>query len=345
MSQTMNLRSGSSQPSQGKDGHRVAVLALPGVILFELAIPNCLLGAARDACREPLYQVMTCTVEPGAVRTDSDHPILVQHGPEALATADTVIVPATEELGTAYTEGRLTPPLTAAFDRIAPDARVVSICTGAYLLAAAGLLDGRPATTHWSQIDHFKQLFPKVDVQPDVLYTDDGDVLTSAGKAAGIDLCLHLLRRDHGATLANTVARGAVVPPHRDGGQAQYIKRPVPEPRFTSTLPARAWALEHLGRPLTLRDLAQQASMSVRTFTRRFRAETGASPTEWLLHQRIERARHLLETSSLSVDDVACTAGFGTSSSLRKHMRAALGVSPTAYRRVFRTPDLPSTEA
>ncbi|MFG2191373.1 GlxA family transcriptional regulator [Streptomyces sp. NPDC048639] len=345
MSQTTNLRSGPPEPSQGKDKHRVAVLALPGVILFELAIPNCLLGAARDSDREPLYEVITCTVEPGAVRTDSDHPILVQHGPQALATADTVIVPATEELGSAYTEGRLTPPLAAAFEHVDKRTRMVSICTGAYLLAAAGLLDGRPATTHWSQIDHFQQLFPKVDVQPDVLYTDDGDVLTSAGKAAGIDLCLHLLRRDHGASIANAVARGAVVPPHRDGGQAQFIKRPVPEPQLTSTLPARAWALHHLDQPLTLRELAQQASMSVRTFTRRFRAETGVSPTEWLLHQRIERARHLLETSGLSIDDVADAAGFGTSSSLRKHMRSALGVSPTAYRRVFRTPDLPPSGA
>lgn len=332
-----------SRPAQIKDKHRVAVLVLPGVIPFELAIPNCLLGAALSPTRESLYEVITCTIEPGPVQTDSDYPVLIQNGPQVLATADTVIVPATQELGTIYTEGRLTPPLTAAFDQIRKGARIASICTGSYLLAAAGLLDGRPATTHWSQIDHFKQLFPKVNVKPDVLYTDDGDVLTSAGVAAGVDLCLHLLRRDHGASLANMVARSAVVPPHRDGGQAQYIKRPIPESKLTSTLPARAWALEHLGQPLTLRELAQQASMSTRTFTRRFRAETGVSPTEWLLHQRIERARHLLETSRLPIDDIAYTAGFGTSSSLRKHLKAALGVSPSAYRRTFHTLGLHSS--
>ncbi|NEE45799.1 helix-turn-helix domain-containing protein, partial [Streptomyces sp. SID8455] len=248
-----------------------------------------------------LYEVVTCSVRPpGPVRTDSDYAILVEHGPEALATADTVVIPASYELGPVFEEGRLTDELAAALALIRPGTRMVSICTGSYVLAAAGYLDGRPATTHWSSADHFQRLFPQVRVDPDVLFIDDGDVLTSAGVAAGIDLCLHLVRRDHGAAVANEIARRTVVPPHRDGGQAQYIHRPVPEPQFATTTAARAWALGRLDRPIQLRDMARQESMSVRTFTRRFREEVGASPGQWLTQQRVERARHLLETSDLS---------------------------------------------
>ncbi|MFW3473007.1 GlxA family transcriptional regulator [Streptomyces microflavus] len=321
--------------------HRVAVLALDGLLPFELGIPHRIFGRSLEPAPgnkgAKLYEVVTCSIRPpGPVRTDSDYAILVEHGPEALATADTVVIPASYELGPVFEEGRLTEELAAALALIRPGTRMVSICTGSYVLAAAGYLDGRPATTHWSSADHFQRLFPQVQVDPDVLFIDDGDVLTSAGVAAGIDLCLHLVRRDHGAAVANEIARRTVVPPHRDGGQAQYIHRPVPEPQFATTTAARAWALGRLDRPIQLRDMARQESMSVRTFTRRFREEVGASPGQWLTQQRVERARHLLETSDLSIDQVARDAGFGTATSLRQHLQAALGVPPTVYRRTFR---------
>ncbi|WP_406409925.1 helix-turn-helix domain-containing protein [Streptomyces halstedii] len=319
--------------------HRVVVLALDGLIPFELGIPQRIFGLPREPGRgEKLYEVVTCSTRPpGPVPTDADFHIVVEHGPEALATADTVVVPASYALGPVHREGRLTDELAAALAHIRPGTRLVSICTGAYVLAAAGYLDGRPATTHWASADHFQRLFPKVRVDPDVLFIDDGDVLTSAGVAAGIDLCLHLVRRDHGTAVANDVARRTVVPPHRDGGQAQFVRRPLPETGLASTAAARAWALGRLDGPVSLREMAAQESMSVRTFTRRFREEAGVSPGQWLTRQRVERARHLLESTDLSVDQVARDAGFGTAASLRQHVRAALGVSPTAYRRTFRT--------
>ncbi|QCX77317.1 HTH-type transcriptional regulator CdhR [Streptomyces sp. YIM 121038] len=317
--------------------HRVAVLVMDGVIPFELGIPQRIFGRARDAGGRRLYEVVTCSVRPpGPVRTDADFAVLVEHGPEALATADTVVVPASHELGPVYEEGRLTDDLAAAFALVRPGTRMVSICTGGYVLAAAGLLDGRPATTHWAHADHFQRLFPRVEVDADVLFIDDGDVLTSAGVAAGLDLCLHVVRRDHGSAVANEVARSTVVPPHRDGGQAQYVQRPVPEPQLATTTTARAWALGRLHEPLQLRDLAEQEAMSVRTFTRRFREEVGVSPGQWLTRQRVERARHLLESTALSVDRVARECGFGTAQSMRQHLQSVLGVTPTAYRRTFR---------
>jgi transcriptional regulator GlxA family with amidase domain len=318
--------------------HRIAVFALDGVIPFELGIPLRIFGAAENtADGELLYEVVTCSLRPGTVRTDADFPIVVGHGLEALSEADTVVVPASHELGCVFTEGRLTPELSAAFAAVRPGARVVSICTGSFLLAAAGLLDGRPATTHWTSAEHFQRLFPRVRVDPDVLYVDDGDVLTSAGVAAGIDLCLHIVRRDFGMAVANAVARSTVVPPHREGGQAQYVRRPLPEPQLASTEQARAWALQRLEQPVTLRQLAEREAMSVRTFTRRFREEVGLSPGRWLSQQRVERARQLLESTELGVDQIARAAGFGTGASMRQHLQAALGVSPSAYRRTFHT--------
>ncbi|MYW68048.1 helix-turn-helix domain-containing protein [Streptomyces sp. SID8379] len=324
--------------SRATPRHRVVVLALDGIIPFELGIPQRIFGRARSAAGDPVYSVVTCGLEgPGPVRTDADYAILVEHGPEALGTADTVIVPSSYTLGPVYEEGRLSPALAAALAHVRPGTRMVSICVGSYVLAAAGLLDGRPATTHWADAEHFQRTYPAVLVDPDVLFIDDGDILTSAGVAAGIDLCLHIVRRDHGTAVANDVARRTVVPPHRDGGQAQYIERPVPEPQSATTTAARAWALARLHEPIQLRDMAEQESMSVRTFTRRFREETGISPGQWLTRQRVERARHLLESSSLSIDQVATDAGFGTAQSMRQHVQAALGVTPTTYRRTFRT--------
>ncbi|POX54124.1 GlxA family transcriptional regulator [Streptomyces sp. Ru72] len=318
--------------------HRVVVLALDGLLPFELGIPHRIFGRPKDAEGRHLYEVVTCSVRPpGPVETDADFSIQVENGPEALATADTVIVPASYELGPVFDEGVLTDELATALARIRPGTRLASICTGVYVLAAAGLLDGRPATTHWAEAGHFQRLFPRIKVDPDVLFIDDGDILTSAGVAAGIDLCLHMVRRDHGSTVANDVARRTVVPPHRDGGQAQYIHRPVPEPQLATTTAARAWALGRLHAPIQLRDMAEQEAMSVRTFTRRFREEVGMSPGQWLTQQRVERARHLLESTDLSMDQVARDAGFGTAQSMRQHLQAALGVTPTTYRRTFRT--------
>lgn len=304
---------------------------------MELGIVHQIFGTASSADGEPLYEVVTCALAPGEVRTDADFPIYVAHGPELLAEADTVIVPATHEPDETETEGRLGAPLADAFARIRPGTRIASICTGSFVLAAAGLLDGRRATTHWKSAEQFRKLYPAVEVDPDVLYADEGDVLTSAGEAAGIDLCLYIIRRDYGSAVANDVARRTVVPPHRDGGQAQFIQRPVPEPqRLSSTSRARAWALAHLDRPLSLRDLATQDALSVRTFTRRFREEVGMSPAQWLTQQRIGRARELLEKTDLPVDRIAVDAGFGTAASLRQHVHSALGVSPSSYRSTFR---------
>ncbi|ACZ91882.1 GlxA family transcriptional regulator [Streptosporangium roseum] len=327
--------------------HRIVVLALDGVIPFELGIPARVFGVAKGQNGEPLYEVITCTVDGGPVRTDSDFSIAVEHGAEALATADTVVIPATHALGQISAEGRLPEPLARAIARIRPGTRLVSICTAAYVLAAAGLLDGRPATTHWSSAEHFQKRFPQVNVNPNVLFVDDGDVLTSAGVAAGVDLCLHIVRRDHGSEAANHVARRCVVPPWRDGGQAQFIERPIPERSTATTSATRAWALERLHLPLPLTELADHARMSRRTFTRRFRDEMGVSPGQWLILQRLELARRLLEASDLPVDGVAERAGFGTATSLRQHMQAAVGVSPMAYRRTFRSaePDLTLVEA
>ncbi|WP_416971472.1 GlxA family transcriptional regulator [Streptomyces sp. 4F14] len=317
--------------------HHVVVLALDGIIPFELGIPHRIFGMPRDAQGRHLYKVVTCSVRPpGPVQASADFSIMVEHGPEALAEADTVIVPASYELGPVFEDGVLTPELESALARIRPGTRIASICTGVYVLAAAGRLDGRPATTHWVDADHMQRLFPKVDVDPNVLFIDDGDILTSAGVAAGIDLCLHMVRRDHGTTVANEVARRTVVPPHRDGGQAQYIARPVPDARQAGTTAARAWALARLHEPIQLRDMAAQEAMSVRTFTRRFREESGVSPGQWLTSQRVEHARHLLESTDLSIDRIAQDAGFGTAQSMRQHLQAALGVTPTAYRRTFR---------
>ncbi len=328
---------GPAHPLDAVRPHRVVVLALDGLLPFEAGIPHRIFGRPRDARGRRLYEVVTCSVRPpGPVETDADFTIDVPHGPEALATADTVIVPASYELGPVYERGELTGELAAALALVRPGARMASICTGVYVLAAAGRLDGRRATTHWADAERLQRLFPRVEVDPDVLYIDDGDILTSAGVAAGIDLCLHMVRRDHGAAVANDVARRTVVPPHRDGGQAQYIPRPVPEERQASTGGARAWALGRLHEPIRLRDMAARESMSVRTFTRRFREECGVSPGQWLTQQRVERARYLLESTGLSMDQVARDAGFGTAQSMRQHLQAALGVTPTAYRRTFR---------
>ncbi|WP_246083559.1 GlxA family transcriptional regulator [Nonomuraea diastatica] len=321
--------------------HRVAVLAREMTLPIELGIVHQVFGQARAGASvggEPLYEVVTCALRAGRVRTDGDFTVNVEHGPEALAEADTVIVMSSYE-DYEQQEPALSAPLAGAFARIRPGTRVASICTGAFVLASAGLLDGRVATTHWRYADRFARLFPRVELDANVLYSDGGDVLTSAGCAAGIDLCLHMIRRDFGMAVANDVARRTVVPPHREGGQAQYIRHPVPQPSSPSTAIARAWALQRLGEPVTLGQMAAQEAMSVRNFTRRFRDEVGTTPMNWLTRQRVERARELLEESDLPVDQVAEQAGLGTAANLRKHFHAAVGTSPSTYRAAFRELD------
>ncbi|GIE74731.1 AraC family transcriptional regulator [Actinoplanes philippinensis] len=316
--------------------HRVVVLALPGVYPFEMGIPKRVFGSVVDSAGAPLYEVVTAGLGAGPVPTAADFAVTVEHGPEILATAGTVVVPALEPLAPMFTDGAVSDELRAALAHLRPGTRLVSICTGAYVLAAAGLLDGRPATNHWYCAEHFQRLFPRIAVDPTVLFVDDGDVLTSAGAAAGVDLCLHIVRRDHGSEIANAVARRCVVPPWRDGGQAQYIEQPVPEHTETSTAPTREWALQRLDEPLNLAALAGHARMSIRTFTRRFRQETGVTPGSWLISQRVDLARHLLETTDLPVERVAERAGFGTAASFRMHLRTVTGVGPHSYRRTFR---------
>jgi transcriptional regulator GlxA family with amidase domain len=318
------------------NAHRVAVLALDHVVGLDLGTPSQVLGSARDAAGDRMYAVDVCTPTGGPVRTAARFQLLPDHGLELTGTADTVVVPGIHG-GPALTDGTVDPAvgeaLRAAHGR---GARIVSICTGAFVLAAAGLLDDRPAATHWAHAEAFRTLFPKVKLDPDVLFIDDGEVLTSAGVAAGIDLCLHVIRRDHGTEVANRAARRCVVPPWREGGQAQYTEHPVPEVGWAGTAPTREWALARLDEPLTLGAMAAHARMSVRTFTRRFREETGASPARWLLQQRVDRARLLLETTDLGVDQVARQSGFGTAAALRQQFQLSIGVPPTAYRRTFR---------
>jgi AraC family transcriptional regulator, transcriptional activator FtrA len=259
-------------------------------------------------------------------------PSVTQNGLEALRRADTVVVPPTTAHDMVGDE--VCDALRRAHRR---GARMVSLCTGAFVLAAAGLLNGRRATTHWSECGELSSRFPEVTVDPKVLYVDDGDILTSAGSAASIDLCLHLVRSDFGAEIANQVARELVVPPHRDGGQAQYIDAPIVSiadaDLFAETF---TWLEEHLAEPITIEDLAQRAAMSPRTFARRFRATTGATPYQWLLRQRIALAQRLLETGTTSIDLVASASGLGSATNLRKHFQRALCTSPQSYRRTFR---------
>jgi transcriptional regulator GlxA family with amidase domain len=318
--------------------HQVAVLALDDVIVFDLGVPTQMFRAARDEQLRRYYDVRIATPDGRPIRTSAGFTMTPDHGPEILETADTVIVPGIDGLTAIANIESLRTSLTPVFARIRPGTRIMSICTGAFVLAALGLLDGRPATTHWAWADEFRELFPGVRLDPDVLFVDDGDVLTSAGVAAGIDLCLHVIRKDHGSEVANGAARRGVVPPWRDGGQSQFIQRPVPDRSTDGTAATRAWILGRLEQETDLAAMAAHARMSTRTFTRRFRDETGMSPGRWLAMQRIEHARRLLEQTDLPVDRVAERSGFGTGVNLRQHLHSAIGVSPATYRRTFRGP-------
>ena len=314
--------------------HHVVVLAVPPVIGFDLTIPVQILPSARGPAGERLYQVSVVTPTNEVAITTHGYGIAPSASVDALRTADTVIIPGTRNPDI-RTNGRLDGPTAAALALIPQEARRMSICTGAFVMAAAGWLDGRTVTTHWKSAAALAQRFPRLTVDPDALFIDDGDVLTSAGLAAGIDLCLHVLRRDHGTAVANKAARYLVVPAWRNGGQSQFIEAPLPDVTRGGTAAVRAWLLERLDRPATLAEMAAYASMSVRTFTRRFRDETGQTPGEWLIKQRVNRAAELLETTDLPVDRIAELSGLGSAASLRQHFKISYGLPPLAYRKAF----------
>ncbi|MEE1821505.1 helix-turn-helix domain-containing protein [Streptomyces sp. BE20] len=308
--------------------HRVAVVAVPPATTFDLSIPELVLGETSVDGR-PGYRVRVCTARPGPVVTGSMQ-VTVLHGLEAVDDADTVIV-----TGTGARDDIDPRVLAMLRHASAAGKRIASICTGAFVLARAGLLDGRSATTYWAKSEEFSARFPAVRLRPDVLYVEDGNVLTSAGLSAGIDLCLHLIRSDYGAAAANAVARLVVAAPVRPGGQAQFIATPLPPETGISLAATRAWALDRLDEPLTRADLAAHARTSVRTLARRFHDETGLSPLQWLLHQRVIRAQELLETTDLSMDQVARLSGLATTDSLRRHLARRTGLAPSAYRAAF----------
>ena len=306
--------------------HNVAVLAVEAVVSLDLGIACELMSFA-----EAPYQVTACGARAGRVATTSGFSATVSHGVRALSAADTVIVPGFAP-HCRPCEPTVLAGLWHAYQR---GARMVSICTGAFALAQAGILDGRRATTHWMYAAELASAYPAISVDPGVLYIDDGQVLTSAGVASGIDLCLHLIRSDHGVRAARAVARRVVVAPHRDGGQAQYIEYPVPGDPGSSLAATRTWALEHLNADLSVPNLARHAGMSERTFARRFAAETGTTPLSWLVTQRVNLARELLENTSLGIDQVASRCGLGSADNLRLHFRRHLRTTPSAYRRSF----------
>jgi AraC family transcriptional activator FtrA len=308
--------------------HRIAVLALDQVVAFDLAIPAQVFGHRDERDR---YALTVCAERPGPVETSTGFEIVATRNLDALAEADTVVVPGIED----PTGQQPATVLDALRDADRREARLISICTGAFPLAAAGVLDGRRVATHWRDAPAFRALYPELEVDSGVLYVDDGRVLTSAGVAAGIDLCLHVVARDHGAERANAVARRMIVAPHRGGGQAQFVECPLP-PDGGGLVATRAWMLERLDRPITVAEMARHAVRSERSFARHFRAETGTSPLRWLHEQRVLHARRLLEESDLPVEDVASRCGFGTASTLREHFARAVHSTPTAYRRAFR---------
>jgi len=307
-----------------------------GLSPFEFAIACEVFGIDRSDLGVPWYRFLVCAAEQPPIVTAAGFSIDGVRGVQALRSADTIVVPVS------HRDNDVPAALIDALQRAhRRGARILSMCTGAFVLAAAGLLDGRRATTHWSHAAELAARYPKVLVDPNVLYVDDGDILTSAGTAAGVDLCLHVVRQDFGARVANAVARRMVVPPHRDGGQAQFVEEPIPRPGDGDLFGAAlAWLERHLDEPVTVEDLARRAAMSSRTFARRFRAATGTTPHQWTLRQRVLAAQHLLETTDEPVEVVASRCGFGTATGLRQHFQRSLRTSPAAYRRTFRQPSV-----
>jgi transcriptional regulator GlxA family with amidase domain len=308
--------------------HRVAVLVLDGAKPLDVGIP-----AQVFAHRPSMpYEVRVCGAAPGLVTGGDGLAYHVADGLEALEHADTVFVPGYRAPATTTPPGAVLDALRAAHAR---GTRLAAISTGAFALAAAGLLDGRSATTHWHYTKALAERYPRVRVDENVLFVDEGGVLTSAGAASGIDLCLHLVRRDHGVGTSNHVARRLVAAPYRSGGQAQYVPRSVPEPLGDVFAGTREWVLQHLGERLTLETLARHARVSARTFSRRFVDDTGYTPMQWVLRARVDVARELLERTDLGVEQIAHRVGLGSGANLRLHFQRILGTSPTEYRHTF----------
>jgi transcriptional regulator GlxA family with amidase domain len=306
--------------------HRVAILAHDGVVPFDLSVPIEVFGRARLADGRPAYEVQVCA-EAGEIAAGLIS-IRAPHRLDAAVDADTVVVPGTGDIDR--------PVPAAVLDAItAARGRLVSICTGAFALAATGLLDGRRATTHWAAAAELARRHPAVDVDPDVLFVDDGRVLTSAGAAAGLDLCLHVVRLDHGAAVAAQTARASVMPFERAGGQAQFITHEPPAASGSSLQPVLTWLADNLHTPLTLADIAVRASMSTRALSRQFRHQTGTTPQQWLSRQRVRRAQQLLERTDRPVEQVGELVGFTSPTAFRECFRRIVGVSPRDYRRAF----------
>lgn len=311
---------------------KVAVVAFDQIRPFHLSVPCAVFGEFQEG-PEPLFDVRVCAAEPGDLRTTSGFSIATPHGLRDLAQADVIVVPSWRNPYESAPE-LLLAALRRAHKR---GAILVGLCLGAYVLAQAGVLDGKLATTHWRWTELFKQHFPKVTLDPNVLYVDQGNVITSAGTAAGIDCCLHVVRRLYGAELTNRIARTLVVPPHRQGSQAQYIEQPVlSHPTDTPMTKTLNWAVRHLDEPHTLDSLASRALMSRRSFTRHFRQHTGTTVGQWLLSQRLSLAQRMLETTDQPIERIAERAGFGTALSMRQHFGVAFNTTPSTYRREFR---------
>ncbi len=311
--------------------HRVAAVVYDNLCVFEFGILVEMFGLPRPELPVEWYRFSLCSLDPGPLAATAGVRIEARHGLAGLRTADTIAIPGWRDVDEIPPAPRLR-ALRRAHDR---GARIVALCSGAFVLAAAGLLDGRRATTHWRYAEAFQRRYPKVRFESNVLYVDEDRVLTSAGSAAGIDLCLHVVRRDYGAEIANLVARRLVVPPHRDGGQAQYVPEPVSLRAPGGLARVQEWALARLDRPLALEDLAREGNMSVRTLARRFEQETGSTPHRWLTHHRLIAAQRILETTGDGIDQVARAVGFDSGMTLRHHFRRTFGTTPTAYRRRF----------
>lgn len=312
----------------------VVAVVIPGVHPFELGIACEVFGIDRSNHGLPVYDFAVAAARPGSVRTHSGFSIMVEHGIERIAAADLVVIPASGD------HDRVNPEseglLQALRDTVARGGRVLSMCSGAFLLGEAGLLDGRRCTTHWMYAEKLARRHPAAEVLPDVLYVEDRGVVTGAGTAAGIDACLHIVRQEDGSRVANTIARRMVVPPHREGGQAQYVARPLSAPECSQMQATLDWLQDNLGNDVTIEQMAAYAHMSQRTFARKFQQETGTTPYEWLTAQRVLAAQELLEDTELTVDSVATRTGFGSAATLRHHFLKRRGATPQAYRRLFR---------